>query len=155
MDGAGALLLRPRRGGRALAPDRRGLRRHGDLWQVVPAAAATFAPDHYDRCFSEELRPRRDAVLAQLESFRALGHKALEARVTVTPTAQDRPSWQRYLAHLTELCEVSVLELAEGEANTTTIAVSAAPGPECPALLAQNRGSLGRRARAHPLRSLR
>jgi isoleucyl-tRNA synthetase len=105
---------------------------HGGLWQVLPAASATSAPDHYDRSFSEELRPRRDAVLAQLESFRALGHKALEARVTVTPTAQDRPSWQRHLAHLTELCEVSVLELAEGEASTTTIAVSAAPGPECP-----------------------
>ncbi len=37
--------------------------------------------------WTDEIRPRREAILRQLEAFRAAGHKSLEARVRVTPAA--------------------------------------------------------------------
>jgi hypothetical protein len=71
-------------------------------------------------------------VLAKLEAFRAAGHKALEASVTVTPTASEREGWRKDLVRLTELCEVSTIVLAEGDALVTEISVQEASGPECP-----------------------
>jgi isoleucyl-tRNA synthetase len=97
---------------------------HGTIWPT-PAATA-------DRRWEDELRPLRASVLAKLEAFRAAGHKSLHAAVTVTPTSAERPHWQKNLAHLTELCEVSRIELDSADAETTEIAVSEAPGPECP-----------------------
>jgi isoleucyl-tRNA synthetase len=97
---------------------------HGGTWVVKDGAA--------DRRWEDELRPRREAVLAKLEAFRASGHKALEARVTVTPSSADRSGWKRYLSQLTELCEVSIIELSPSDAENTTVEVSEAPGPECP-----------------------
>jgi isoleucyl-tRNA synthetase len=97
---------------------------HGQTWAVKDVPA--------DRRWADELRPRRDAVLAKLEAFRAAGHKALEARVTVTPMAADRAGWKLHLAHLTELCEVSAIDLADSDADATTVTVAEAPGPECP-----------------------
>jgi isoleucyl-tRNA synthetase len=97
---------------------------HGQIWAVKDVAT--------DHRWAEELRPRRDAVLAKLEAFRAAGHKALEARVTVTPMTAERAGWKQHLAHLTELCEVSAIELADADADTTTVTVTEAPGPECP-----------------------
>jgi isoleucyl-tRNA synthetase len=86
-----------------------------------------------NRRWTEEIRPRREAILRRLESFRAAGHKSLEARVRVMPTAAERPHWQWNLEHLTELCVVSRIELEPTDAPTATeIAVDAAPGPECP-----------------------
>jgi isoleucyl-tRNA synthetase len=86
-----------------------------------------------NRRWTEEIRPRREAILRQLESFRAAGHKSLQARVRVMPTAAERPHWQWNLEHLTELAVVSRIELDPTDAPTATeIAVDEAPGPECP-----------------------
>lgn len=85
------------------------------------------------RRWQDEVRPLREIVLAKLEPFRAAGHKALEAKVTVTPTASQRGQWQRELANLLELTVVSQLELtAHDVASETEIAVSEAGGPTCP-----------------------
>ena len=66
--------------------------------------------------WTDEIRPRREAILRQLEAFRAAGHKSLEARVRVTPAADERPHWQWSLAHLAELCVVSRVELDAADA---------------------------------------
>ncbi len=97
---------------------------HGRIWPkpVMPT----------DRRWVEELRPLRDAILARLETFRASGHKALHASVVVTPATTEREIWRRNLTHLPELCEVSRVELAAGDATTTEIVVTEAPGPDCP-----------------------
>jgi isoleucyl-tRNA synthetase len=85
------------------------------------------------RRWQDEVRPLRELILAKLESFRAAGHKSLEAKVTVQPTAAERGLWQRELTNLLELTVVSQLELAGDNAmNATEITVSAASGPECP-----------------------
>jgi isoleucyl-tRNA synthetase len=88
-----------------------------------------------NRRWTDEIRPRREAILRPLEAFRAAGHKSLEARVRVTPTAAERPHWQWSLAHLAELCIVSRVELDEADAPAgaeTRITVDEAPGPTCP-----------------------
>jgi isoleucyl-tRNA synthetase len=91
------------------------------------------SPGNPNRRWIEEIRPRREAILRQLEAFRSAGHKSLEARVRVKPTAEERPQWQWNLEHLKELCVVSVLELDAVDARAATeIAVDEAPGPECP-----------------------
>ena len=85
--------------------------------------------------WTEEIRPRREAILSQLEAFRAAGHKSLEARVRVTPAAAERPHWQWSLGHLAELCVVSRVELDASDApagTATRITVDEAPGPTCP-----------------------
>jgi isoleucyl-tRNA synthetase len=97
---------------------------HGGVWQPSPVASA----GHWE----QELRPLRDKVLAKLEAFRAAGHKSLHAAVAVTPATSERPVWQKNLAHLTELCEVSRIELGAGDATATEVTVSEAPLPECP-----------------------
>jgi isoleucyl-tRNA synthetase len=97
---------------------------HGQTW--APKEGAN------DPRWKEELRPRRGAVLAELEAFRAQGHKSLQAAVTVSPSASDRPVWKRHLAHLADLCEVAKIDLADGDAAKTTVSVAEAPGPECP-----------------------
>jgi isoleucyl-tRNA synthetase len=97
---------------------------HGSAWQTRVAST--------DGRWEQELRPLRDQVLAKLEAFRAAGHKSLHAAVAVTPAAGERPLWQTNLAHLTELCEVSRIELGAGDAATTEVTVSEAPLPECP-----------------------
>ena len=97
---------------------------HGQIW---PVCAAGTEPR-----WGTELRPLRDAVLAKLEAFRATGHKALHASVTVTPTAAERERWKKNLTHLTELCEVSSITLAADDAPVTVVAVTEAPLPECP-----------------------
>jgi isoleucyl-tRNA synthetase len=86
-----------------------------------------------NRRWEGEIRPRREAILQELEPFRAAGHKSLEARVRVKPAAAERPQWQWNLEHLTELCVVSRIELApEDAAGPTEIAVDEAPWPTCP-----------------------
>jgi isoleucyl-tRNA synthetase len=81
----------------------------------------------------DEVRPRREAILQPLETFRAAGHKPLEARVRVTPALEERPHWQWNLGLLTELTGVSRIDLSEGNATgQTEIAIDEAPGPECP-----------------------
>ena len=97
---------------------------HGQVW----ASPATVSDGRWE----QELRPLRDKVTAKLEAFRQLGHKSLHAAVVVTPTAAERPVWLKNLGHLPELCEVSRLELADGDPAATEIVVSEAPVPECP-----------------------
>lgn len=98
---------------------------HGQIWQ--PSAAGTSTVH-----WQQDLRPRRETVLGKLEAFRAAGHKALEAHVTVTPTASERAAWKKDLARLTELCEVSRIELSDHDAAAMEIVVTEAAGPECP-----------------------
>jgi isoleucyl-tRNA synthetase len=97
--------------------------------EVYPPGKAPAQPN---RRWTDEIRPRREAILRPLEAFRAAGHKSLEARVRVTPAAAERPHWQWSLAHLAELCVVSRVELAETDAASTTIEVDEAAGPTCP-----------------------
>ncbi len=83
----------------------------------------------------DEVRPRREAILKALESFRAAGHKPLEARVHVKPAREERPHWQWNQALLTELLGVSRLEIDAADADVgapTEIAIDEAPLPECP-----------------------
>ena len=97
--------------------------------EVAPAGKELKA---LNRRWTDEIRPRREAILRPLEAFRAQGHKSLEARVVVKPTAAERPHWQWNLAHLQELCVVSQLVLGPEDAPATEITVEAASAPECP-----------------------
>jgi hypothetical protein len=88
-----------------------------------------------NRRWTDEIRPRRAAILQKLEAFRAAGHKSLEARVRVTPATAERPHWQWSLGHLAELCVVSRVEVDDADAPAgaeTQISVDEAPGPTCP-----------------------
>jgi isoleucyl-tRNA synthetase len=83
--------------------------------------------------WTDEVRPRREAILQPLEKFRALGHKPLEARVRVKPARDERPHWQWNLGLLTDLVGVSRIELDATDApGATEIDIDEAPGPECP-----------------------
>jgi isoleucyl-tRNA synthetase len=98
--------------------------------QAIPGRNMKSNPN---RRWLEEVRPRREAILNRLEPFRAAGHKSLEARVEVKPTAADRPHWEWNRDHLTELCVVSGIDLADGDAaGETEIRIVEAPGPVCP-----------------------
>jgi isoleucyl-tRNA synthetase len=98
--------------------------------EVYPPGKEMGRPN---RRWTDEIRPRREAILRPLEAFRAAGHKSLEARVRVTPAAAERPHWQWSLAHLAELCVVSRVELDPADApGETVITVDEAPGPTCP-----------------------
>jgi isoleucyl-tRNA synthetase len=97
---------------------------HGQIWPKVAAGT--------DSRWEQELRPLREAVLAKLEAFRATGHKALHASVTVTPTTIELELWKKNLAHLIELCEVSSITLTASDAPATEVVVAEAPLPECP-----------------------
>ena len=86
-----------------------------------------------NRRWTDEIRPRREAILRPLEAFRAAGHKSLEARVRVRPSATERPHWQWNRDHLIELCVVSGIELTEDDApGETEIVVEESPFPACP-----------------------
>ncbi len=85
--------------------------------------------------WTDEIRPRREAILQPLEKFRAAGHKPLEARVRVRPARDERPHWQWNLGLLTELTGVSRIELDAADVNVgdaTEIVIDEAPLPECP-----------------------
>jgi isoleucyl-tRNA synthetase len=85
--------------------------------------------------WTDEVRPRREAILQPLERFRAEGHKALQARVRVKPARDERPHWQWNLGLLTELAGVSRIELDAADAEVgaaTEIVIDEAPLPECP-----------------------
>jgi isoleucyl-tRNA synthetase len=83
--------------------------------------------------WTDEVRPRRAAILQPLEKFRAAGHKPLEARVHVKPARDERPHWQWNAGLLTELVGVSRIEVdAADAAGATEITIDEAPGPECP-----------------------
>jgi isoleucyl-tRNA synthetase len=93
------------------------------------------APANPNKRWTDEIRPRREAILRPLEKFRAEGHKSLEARVRVTPAAAERPHWQWNLDHLAELCVVSRVELDPADAPAgaeTSVVVDEAPWPTCP-----------------------
>jgi isoleucyl-tRNA synthetase len=104
---------------------------HGQVrGEIAPAGKELKNPN---KRWTDEIRPRRQAILRPLEAFRAAGHKSLEAMVQVRPAAAERPHWQWNLAHLTELCVVSKIELADEDATgETEIRIVEAPGPECP-----------------------
>jgi isoleucyl-tRNA synthetase len=103
---------------------------HGSVRdEIYPPGKTPVQPN---RRWTDEIRPRREAILRPLESFRAAGHKSLEARVRVTPTAAERPHWQWSLEHLAELCVVSRVELAATDGAATAVEVDEAPGSTCP-----------------------
>ncbi len=114
--------------------------------EQAPAGGNVSAPNRH---WAQELRPRREAILRPLETFRAQGHKSLEAQVIVRPVAADRPGWSFCAAHLQELCVVSRIELASDDAAATEIAVSEAPGPTCPRCWRRTGASSGHRLDAH------
>ncbi|HET6149067.1 MAG TPA: class I tRNA ligase family protein, partial [Polyangia bacterium] len=98
--------------------------------QALPGREMKSNPN---RRWLEEIRPRRAAILSRLESFRAAGHKSLEAKVVVKPSAADRPHWQWNRDHLIELCVVSGIDVDPGDAaGETEISIIEAPGPTCP-----------------------
>ncbi|MDZ4697601.1 MAG: isoleucine--tRNA ligase [Deltaproteobacteria bacterium] len=102
---------------------------HGEL---IPTGKNPGDPN---RRWRQEIRPRREAILKNLESFRAAGNKSLAAHVTVKPKAEERPHWQWNLEIVTELCVVSSVELldedATGETEITVAAASHAACPRC------------------------
>jgi len=86
-----------------------------------------------NRRWNDEIRPRREAILSPLETFRAAGHKSLEAWIQVRPKATERPHWEWNCAHLVELCVVSGIDItADDAAGETEISVGPSPYPECP-----------------------
>ncbi len=79
------------------------------------------------------VRDGRSAILAQLEAFRAQGNKSMDAHVTVTPSAAERPRWQPIVNVMAEVCVVSEVTLAPSDATgDTEIVVSKAADPQCP-----------------------
>ncbi len=96
---------------------------------AAPPSNPVFAAIGY---WQVQLRPKREAVLAKLEAFRAAGHKALHAAVTVVPAAGEREGWQKDLAPLPELCELAAITLSTKVAAKTEISITEASGPECP-----------------------
>ncbi len=98
--------------------------------QAIPGRGMKSNPN---KRWIDEIRPRREAILGQLEPFRAAGHKSLEARVQVKPTAADRPHWEWNREHLTELCVVSGIDVDPADAaGATEIRIVEAPEPTCP-----------------------
>jgi len=97
--------------------------------EVIPTGKNPGQPN---RRWTDEIRPRREAILRALEAFRAAGHKSLEAAVSVRPAAAERPQWEWNRQLLTELCIVSKLIVEDGTAAETEITISEAPGPSCP-----------------------
>jgi isoleucyl-tRNA synthetase len=97
--------------------------------ELVPAGKSPGQPN---RRWTDEVRPRREAVLRALETFRAAGHKSLEAAVTVRPSAAERPQWEWNRELLTELCIVSRLTIEPETGAETQISVAEASGPTCP-----------------------
>ncbi len=104
---------------------------HGQVWRgQLPSGKQMGSPN---KRWTDEIRPRRQAILKPLEAFRKAGHKSLHAQVFVTPTAAERPHWQWSLSHLTELCVVSSVEMdAQDAAGETVITICEATGPDCP-----------------------
>jgi isoleucyl-tRNA synthetase len=97
---------------------------------LVPAGKELKSPN---KRWTDEIRPRREQILRPLEAFRAQGRKSLQAKVSIKPSAAERPHWQWNLPHLLELCVVSQLELSDDDAaGETEIVVAEAAGPECP-----------------------
>jgi len=109
------------------------LRQTGEPFDVHGQIRKQPAPlaDEVER-WQNDVRPLREAILAKLEAFRAAGHKSLEAKVTVRPSAAERGRWQRDLTKLLELTVVSQMELTADDGAATEITVSEASGPECP-----------------------
>ena len=106
---------------------------HGEVRGEQAPVGRNMKNSNPNRRWLEEIRPRREAILRQLEPFRAAGHKSLEARVRVKPSAADRPHWQWNRDHLTELCVVSGIDVDDTDAAADTeIQIVEAPGPTCP-----------------------
>jgi isoleucyl-tRNA synthetase len=96
----------------------------------IPMGAKKIDPN---RRWREEIRPRREAIMAMLEPFRAAGRKSLQAQVLVKPSATERPHWLWSRDLLVELAVVSSLKLSEDDAaGPTEITIHEAPEPECP-----------------------
>jgi isoleucyl-tRNA synthetase len=85
-----------------------------------------------NRRWIEKIRPQREAILKPLEAFRAAGHKSLEARVVVKPSAEELPDWTFNRQLLIELCVVSELVI-DGTSSTgsTEVTVEASAQAEC------------------------
>jgi isoleucyl-tRNA synthetase len=104
---------------------------HAATWKkAVPVGKTLASPN---KRWTDEIRPRRQAILGKLEAFRAAGHKTLHAKVRVTPASAERPHWEWNAALLTELVVVSQIELSdEDAAGPTEITVVECEAAECP-----------------------
>jgi isoleucyl-tRNA synthetase len=88
---------------------------------------ATRAPDPT----WQTLLAYREGAYKAIELFRAQKHKSLDAHVTITPTAADRPVLEAQLGELPDLLIVSRVTLAEADADEPQFSVSLAPGQRC------------------------
>ncbi len=109
----------------------------GDPFDVHGHVRGEIAPmgkelKNPNKRWTDEIRPRRQAILRPLEAFRAGGHKSLEAKIKVVPSPAERPHWIWNRNHLEELCVVSQIEIAEEDAAETVVTVTEAEGSECP-----------------------
>ena len=105
--------------------------------------------------WTDEIRPRREAILRPLEAFRAAGHKSLEARVRVTPGRRRAAALAVEPGPPGRAVRRVARRARRGRRAAGArpqIVVDEAPGPDLPALLAAHRR--GRRAPAPPIPNL-
>jgi len=104
---------------------------HGQVRDEVSLPGRSMKPTN--QRWTEKIRPQREAILKPLEAFRAAGHKSLEARVVIRPSADDLPDWTFNRELLLELCVVSEVVIGDISAtDQTEITVEASTLAECP-----------------------
>ncbi len=98
----------------------------------LPAGKRIEEGDQLAATFARLLAYRARAT-AQLEPFRASGHRSTDARVTIAPAAGDRELLAPRLALLADLFIVSAVALAPADAagDEPVIEVDQAPGTRC------------------------
>jgi hypothetical protein len=103
---------------------------HGQVRaEVAPAGKELKNPN---KRWFDEVRPRRQAILRRSRRSAPAGHKSLEAKALVRPSAAERPHWQWNLAHLLELCVVSQIELAPRTPRARPRSGDRGARPDCP-----------------------
>jgi len=104
---------------------------HGQVRDEVSLPGRSMKPTN--QRWTEKIRPQREAILQPLEAFRAAGHKSLEARVVVRPSAEALPDWTFNRELLLDLCVVSELVVGDvSPTGQTEITVEASALAECP-----------------------
>jgi isoleucyl-tRNA synthetase len=112
-----------------------------DIWRHMPHEPGEPASVHLARFSSLEhadpaqpdfarILAVRDAVLKQLEAFRAAKHKSTDARVTIHAPAADRAVLERHAGELAEIFIVSEVVLAPASTELR-VEVAAHSGPRC------------------------
>ncbi|HEY4243863.1 MAG TPA: isoleucine--tRNA ligase [Kofleriaceae bacterium] len=100
-------------------------KRAGDPDSVHLAAFPEVSTDHVDAgplgTDFAVLLQWRARVTKELEPFRAAGHKSVDARVTLNPSAADRAVLERFLPELADLFIVSGVTLGNGAEGTAVV----------------------------------